>query len=113
MISISTVEAATPGHVELDDGDSEFGRIPARASRTATLDGGCVITHYGVTDADRTFNINTVIDETQKTIIESIHVGAISAYLSCKDGFFLGTISTIDTSTPNFSMTFLVKERIA
>ena len=111
MIAISMITADVQGHVELDDGDSRLGSLEARVSRSATLDGGCVITHSGVSQGDRTFTIKTTISERQKTRIEHIHENSTLVNISCKEGFFLGAISTINTSTPDLTMTILIKSK--
>lgn len=113
MIGISMTTADTRGHVELDDGNSEFGKIEARVSRQATLDGGSVITHSGVSNSDRTFKIKTKINAAQKTVIEHIHENSVLVNISCAEGFFLGAISSIDTSTPGLKMTILIKSKEA
>lgn len=113
MISISTTTADIMGNVILKDGDSEFGRIEARVSRQATLDGGCVITHSGVSNADRTFNIRTKINAEQKALIEHIHENSVLVHISCQEGLFLGAISSIDTSRPTLQMTILIKSKEA
>lgn len=41
-----------------------------RVSRTATLDGGSVVTDSGYTDTDRTLTIQTRITEAQETILK-------------------------------------------
>lgn len=112
MISITMQTADINGHVILDDGDSKLGAVSARVSRTATLDGGCVITHSGLSQGDRTFRISTTIAEDQKTAIEYINENATMVTISCAEGLFSGSISSIDTSKPEMTMTILIKERL-
>ena len=113
MIIISMTTADLFGHVALKYGDSELSQIDARVSRAATLDGGCVITHSGVSHGDRTFRIRTKINADQKERIEYIHENSTFVSISCKEGFFLGAISYIDTSTPDLIMTILIKSKEA
>ena len=101
------------GQVALKEGDSELSQIKARVSRQATLDGGCVITHSGVSPGDRTFRIKTAISFDQKALIEHIHENSVLVNVSCSEGFFLGAISYIDTSTPKLTMTILIKTKEA
>ena len=111
MISISMTTADLMGHVELDDGASELGKIDARVSRQATLDGGAVITHSGVSHGDRTFKIKTKINARQKAAIEYIQANSVLVLVSCSEGLFLGSISSIDTSKPTLNMTILIKSK--
>lgn len=112
MISISMVTADSNGNVVIKKGKSSFGQIAARVSRVATLDGGVVITHSGVVHGDRTFRISTTINTEQKTAIEYINENSTFVMISCSEGLFLGAISSIDTSTPELTMSFLAKEKI-
>lgn len=107
------ITADVNGHVILENGDSQLNYIQSRSSRVATLDGGCVITHSGVSQGDRVFKISTKIDEYQKSLIEHIHENSNLVNVSCSDGFFIGAISSIDTSKPSISMTIMIKERIS
>ncbi|WP_319577665.1 hypothetical protein [uncultured Desulfobacter sp.] len=113
MISITMTTADLNGHVELDDGDSKLSNIEARVARQATLDGGCVVTHSGVAHGDRKFEIRTEINADQKASIEYIHENSTLVNVACSEGFFLGVISLIDTSTPNLKMTILIKSKEA
>ncbi len=101
------------GQVALKEGDSEFSKIDARVSRVATLDGGCVIVHSGVSHGDRTFRIKTKINADKKAAIEYINENSVLVNISCSEGFFLGAISYIDTSTPDLTMTILIKNKEA
>lgn len=111
MIGISMITSDTLGHVELDDGDNVLSSITARVSRQATLDGGAVITHSGISQGDRTFKIKTDINAEQRALIEHIYENAVLVNVSCSEGFFQGSISSVDTSTPNLTMTILIKDR--
>lgn len=113
MIIISMTTADADGNTVLKDGDSALSKIEARVSRTATLDGGCVITHSGVSHSDRTFRISTTINTNQKALIEHIHRNSVLVHVSCSEGFFLGAISYIDTSTTKLTMTILIKNKEA
>ena len=111
MIIISMTTADADGFVAVGDGDSAISKIEARVSRTATVDGGCVITHSGVSHSDRTFRISTSINTNQKALIEHIHENSVLVHISCSEGFFLGAISYIDTSTAKLTMTILIKNK--
>ena len=113
MIGISTQIADVMGNVIFDGGDSNSSSIYARVSRTATLDGGCVINHYGVSQGDRTFRVSTKIGSEQKVILEHINETSALINISCPEGYFSGYISSIDTSRPEMKMTILIKERLS
>ena len=73
MISISTLTVKTVSNVVFEESPkSKLRDLSARVSRTATLDGGCVITHSGVTDADRTFDIRAELTEDQADALREI-----------------------------------------
>jgi len=113
MIIISMTTADPLGQVALKEGDSELSQIEARVSRQATLDGGCVITHSGVSHGDRTFRIKTKINAYQKAAIEHINANSVLVNISCSEGLFLGAISYLDTSTSKITMTILIKNKEA
>ena len=48
--------------------------------------------------------------EDQKDKIEHIFANSTAVNVSCSAGFFIGTISSIDTSTENLRMTILIKD---
>lgn len=113
MISISMTTADSNGTVILADGTSELGAFKSRISRQATLDGGAVITHSGVSQSDRTFNIKTKINTGQKALLEYINFNSTLVMISCSEGFFLGSISSLDTSRPDIKMSILIKSKEA
>ena len=87
MISISTLTPKTVLSVVFDESfKSELRKLTARASRTGTLDGECVITHSGVTDADRTLDIRATLTEDQADDLQAIHENNLFLMLSCKQG---------------------------
>jgi len=113
MMSISMTVSDAQGSVVLKQGASTFGEQPARVSRQATLDGGAVIVHSGASHGDRTFRIDTKIDEGQKTLMEHIHQNSTLVLISCSEGLFLGAISTITASNGALTATILIKEKEA
>lgn len=114
MISICRTTGDQLGSVDFEElPTTEFGPLPARVSRSATLDGGAVITHYGVSHGDRTFNIKARITPVQKVSLEYLHRCNEQLMLSCKEGLFIGAIETMNTAQTPFVMTFLVKEKLA
>lgn len=114
MISICRTIGDPLGNIDFNElPTTEFGPLPARVSRAATLDGGAVIAHYGVSHGDRTFYIKASITTAQKITLEYIHRCNETLILSCKEGFFLGVIETMTTAQGSLTMKFLVKEKLA
>lgn len=111
MMSISMITSDAQGTVVFKEGTSTFGEQPARVSRQATLDGGAVIVHSGVSHGDRTFKINTKINAEQKALIEHIHQNSTLVLISCTEGLFLGAISTINTNNGTLTATILIKSK--
>jgi len=112
MISISMTTFNTSGHVTImDTSNCNFGKKPARVSRVATLDGGAVIIHSGVSHGDKTFILDSRINETQETAINYIHNNATSVLVSCSEGVFLGAISDLETYKGKLKATILIKSK--
>lgn len=111
MISISMVTADSNGTVVLKDGESELGLLDARVTRESTLDGGAVITHSGVSHSDRTFVIKTRITQAQKDALVYIHENSTSVIVACSEGAFIGSISSLNASSPKIIMKILIKSK--
>jgi len=113
MISISTLTPQTVSNVIFEESaKSKLRDLTARVSRTGTLDGGCVITHSGVTDADRTLDIRADLTEDQADDLQTIYESELFVYLSCSQGLFCGAIDTCNISNGNLQLKFLVKEKM-
>ena len=98
MISISTITPQTVSTVVFNETvQSRLRDLTARVSRTATLDGSCVITHSGVTDADRTLDIRAQLTADQaddlQAIYESVSIhapaGGATRYLNQSAAIFM------------------------
>jgi len=114
MISISTLTPQTVSSVIFDEGPkSKLRELTARVSRTGTLDGECVITHSGVTDADRTLDIRAELTEDEAADLQEIHENNLFLMLSCKRGLFYGAIDTCNISNGDLRMKFLVQEKMS
>lgn len=113
MISISMTTINTNGNVLFEENSkTNLGLVEARVSRTATLDGGCVITNSGVFDSDRTFNIRASFTKNNLELLEYIHENSILVLVSCLKGLFLGAISKIDSSNTNdVKIIILIKDK--
>lgn len=112
MISISTITPQTVSTVVFNETvQSRLRDLTARVSRTATLDGGCVITHSGVTDADRTLDIRAQLTADQADNLQAIYESETYVYLSCSQGFFYGVMDTCKISNGDLRLKFLIKEK--
>lgn len=84
-----------------------------RVSRSATLDGGAVITDGGFSDADRTLPVECVYPyQGMDDDIESIANAGYSR-LSVPNGVFLGVVESIDSSAESVSFSFMVSEKLS
>jgi len=113
MIAISTITQNTEGALILEVlPSSRFREGRARATRSATLDGGCVIDHQGFSQGDRTFTIRANVTENQAGILDQVFQNETLLCLSTAEGVFRGVISTLNLRNGDMRMTFLVKERM-
>lgn len=113
MISISTLNFDSTGNVIIDEDEwnSRLAELSPRLSRQATLDGGCSISNSGLSHSDRTFKVRATIDSDQKALLDYIASNATLVQISCSEGFFLGAVSYIDTSTQRLTMDILIKSK--
>jgi len=109
MISITTKTAETIDGVFLEElPSSVFRNAAARVVRTPTLDGGAVIDHRGFSEYDREFTIRAVLDEQTANDLWEIYRAETLVNLSCREGFFSGTISNMVIDGGLLTLTFLV-----
>ncbi|OGC00146.1 hypothetical protein A2V82_16555 [candidate division KSB1 bacterium RBG_16_48_16] len=82
-------------------------------SRTATLDGGCIIEDNGLSHSDRTFRIisSSLTKEDAALLGQMIEFYAV-LYLSTPDGVFSGAIENLGYSNGTVTASFLVKEKL-
>jgi len=112
MISISSVTQNVTGAVIINESlTSAFNTNTARVSRTATLDGGSVITHSGYSDGDRTLSVYARISEAQANILWAIFRSETFVLVSIPDGLYYAAIQRVRTDNGDLSMTILIKNR--
>lgn len=111
MIILSTVTANASGVVRIRESPStSLYDLPARVSRTATLDGGCLITHTGVSDGDRTLDIRTTeLSESEMATLKTLYESETLFVLSCREGCFEGVIENLKADPGNVQLQFLVR----
>jgi hypothetical protein len=114
MIAISSaVYDATYSPVVINrDHMSVLGEQKARVSRSATLDGGAVIVHQGVSAGDRTFHIDAEVTETQESNLKSLFGNGVNGCLvSTADGVFFGSLSEVKAHKGRIKATILIKSK--
>jgi len=112
MISISTTESNTNGNIIFKSYfNSNLKSNTARVARNSTLDGSVVINHLGVVDGDRTFIINTYLDEAESDRLWSIFNTTKFILLSTEEGLFYSVIQTIQLKDGKAKLTILVHSK--
>ena len=111
MIGLSKIAQESGGAIIIHkDGRSEIKRAEARVSRTATLDLGTVIDHRGYSHGDRTFRIESEVNDVDADFIWSMFKAELFVNIATSDGFFYGSISAVDIDRGQLTMTLLIKE---
>jgi len=114
MIGLSTIEASTNAPVVFEEAaQTQLRQAGPRASRVATLDGGCVVVHGGAPNCDRAFFISATLTESQAEALWALYAAETVLHLSCADGYFSGYINDIKIDNGDLSMTFYVKEKLS
>ena len=111
MIVISAIEA---GECVVLNSDSQLVKENTRRlSRSATLDGGAVISDGGVTDADRSFDFTAkqVPEETRETLWAMFQAEDLM-HLSCPEGVFSGYLQKVKISASGVNVSFMVYEKL-
>ena len=114
MISLSTITQNSSGTIVLNElPETSLSDTTARISRTATLDGGVIITHSGFAHGDRTFSIRSEVTGAEAVILEALHQTETIIWISCSEGFFSGAIDSLDIDSGALSMSILIKEKLS
>ena len=92
--------------------DSDFSHVSRRVSRSATLDGGCIIVDNGYTASDATLTIviSQITDSTRLALLQMIKTHS-AITVACKDNIFLGVVEKVD-DTNQLKIRFLVKSAL-
>lgn len=93
MIILSKTTADSAGRVALRNYQlsGEYDGT-ARIDRAKTLDGGSVISHYGVSDTDRELLVDCRMTAAEMAIVKSFYENASVLRISYWDGAFTGYI---------------------
>lgn len=112
-MAISTILFSLDAPVMLkSEADSDLQSSSRRVSRTATLDGGCVITDSGFSHGDRTMRVKALIDQETGERITSMHQSYSLLLFSVPEGVFIGAIESISIQETELSLTILIKEKL-
>lgn len=112
MIGIATLTVDTNGDIIFwESPDSNIEDTQLRVTRTATLDGGCVISNSGFSESDRTFEIDTELEDTEANKLRYIYQKSESVYVSTIIGFFKGIISRFRNLNGDIRLTILIEEK--
>ena len=111
MYTLSTIEAGETIVLNIDREPTK--ENTRRLSRTATLDGGAVITDGGWTDADRTleFTAMRIPEETRENLWAMFRKES-RVQLCCPEGVFTGYLQQIRFKGNSAAITFMVHEKL-
>jgi hypothetical protein len=93
--------------------DSELDKYPARVSRSATLDGGAVIVHSGLSHGDRTLRIRADLSQTDAATLLTLHGAEALINIAMPDGFYSGAIERLDINKGQIDMTILIESKLS
>ena len=113
MIGISSIDQDASGAILLDLDPVPLKSNLARIQRTATLDGGVVLSHMGYADGDRTVTVKGRIDEDSEAALWELFKKGSMVNLSLRDGFFRAAIERLDADAGDINMTILIGERLS
>lgn len=112
MIGISTLTQNPAGHLVIHEKkSSQLNDLPARVSRTKTLDGGVHINHSGVSDGDRTLNVIARLSDADRARLVNIHKTETFVRVAIPDGMFQAAISSVLQQKADTVLTILIKEK--
>jgi hypothetical protein len=115
MIGLATQVFDLLGAVLLvrTDAESETSAVGRRVSRTATLDGGAVITDGGCAPADKTLKVVAQqIDEATFAAVKYLVENYSQIMVSTRDGLFVGALENLTLDGDRLLLTVLVTAEI-
>jgi hypothetical protein len=116
LIAISALTFSTTDHVMFDAAeDSDIENTTRRVGRTATLDGGCLITDGGFSDSDRTFRVTSrePLSDSEVSILRALHQDHTLVNLTVPGGVFKGVMQQFTNIKNTVSLTILCKEKLS
>ena len=116
MLALSSILADTNGDAVFDlTQESKLDDSSRRVSRTKTLDGGCVITDGGFSEADKTLTISAKYDAGIFSTIKHLHENKTLIHVSVNGACFSGEISDLTLkrgTTETIAIKILIKEKL-
>lgn len=115
MIAISTPTFDLDGSLVIRDYDpsTDIRSRSRRVSRTATLDGGCVIEDNGLSHADRLFRIVLkALSQAEVENIERLIEYYSELYISTPEGVFGGVMENLNNNNGTVTVSFLVERKL-
>ncbi len=112
MIGISTITQNSVGALILYLVPTQLKSNAARVSRTATLDGACVLDHSGFSDSDRTISVSGEISKTLANALWVIYRLGDKINVATEDGFWRAAISLLKVDAGQLNMTILIEEAL-
>lgn len=113
MIGISTIEQNLSGAVIVPLDPTPLKSNTARIQRTATLDGGAVLSHFGISDGDRTVSVKGRVDDAiSEAVWEIFQVGDL-VNISIDDGFYRGAIESAEIENGEIKISILIGEKLS
>jgi len=114
MIGFQSIAFSAYGPVViLDRGSAKTMDNRRRVSRSATLDGGCVITDRGFSDGDRTVRLRTDVDESARDVLWSWFRTSSGIVLSLDDGCYTAYLESLSFEGTEMDAKILIKERLS
>jgi hypothetical protein len=113
MIAISTIDSNVNGDLVIREIPGGQKRRTARVSRTATLDGGCVITHSGFSYSDYTLSAVAFFSKADEDRIRAVFERETFLRVSTKFGFFSGAIESLTENRGKTRITLLITEKLS
>lgn len=114
MISLNYVDSNANGSVTLEEKtDSTIKDLVARVTRTATLDGGCVITNNGISDSDRSLTVRADISEAVEALLDAMLENETLIHVATPIGYFTAHIRRATTDNGELTLEIYIKEKLS
>lgn len=92
--------------------DSNLDNLTRRVTRTATLEGGCVLSDLGFSYGDLSFTLKANLTEDEDARLSRLIRSESELTLSCRHGLFLGAIERRTGIGGDVTLSFLVSDKI-
>jgi hypothetical protein len=111
MVSINSIEYGV--YVILQTDKPLIKENRRRLSRSATMDGGCVITDSGISNGDRTISFTAPnVERAVSDLLWSIFEDNSMVMLSTAEGVFSGYMESVSIDGTSVEISFMVYEKL-